>query len=210
MTTPRDSVDAAIAALRAGRLVVLPTDTVYGLAADGESEHAALALYAAKGRAAIQPTALVLASVEELLGRVPGLPEDAVRMARALLPGPVTLVLPNPERRYGWLNVERPDAIGVRVPALHGPGRDILDALGALVATSANLPGGPDPRRVRDVPAAVVAAVDAVVDGGELPGTPSTVIDLTGPRPQVLREGALTTDEALARLRIVNGDPTPG
>ena len=130
-------------------------------------------------------------------------------MARALLPGPVTLVLPNPERRYGWLNVERPDAIGVRVPALHGPGREVLDALGALVATSANLPGGPDPRRLQDVPAALVSAVDAVVDGGELPGTPSTVIDLTG-RPQVLREGALPADEALARLRIVNGHPMPG
>ena len=88
MTTTRDDVDAAIAALRAGGLVVLPTDTVYGLAADGESEAAALALYAAKGRDAIQPTALLLSSVEELLQRVPGLPDDAVRMARALLPGP--------------------------------------------------------------------------------------------------------------------------
>ena len=210
MTTTRDDVDAAIAALRAGGLVVLPTDTVYGLAADGESEAAALALYAAKGRDAIQPTALLLPSVEELLQRVPGLPDDAVRMARALLPGPVTLVLPNPERRYGWLNVERPDAIGVRVPAFHGPGREVLGALGALVATSANLPGGPDPRRLQDVPAALVDAVDAVVDAGELPGTPSTVIDLTGRRPLVLREGALPADEALERLRIVYGQPMPG
>jgi L-threonylcarbamoyladenylate synthase len=200
VTPARDSVDAAIAALRAGRLVVLPTDTVYGLAADAESEPAALALYAAKGRAAIQPTALVLASVDELVRRVPELPQGAVRMARALMPGPVTLVLPNPARRYGWLNVERPDAIGVRVPALRGPGRDVLDALGALVATSANLPGGKDPRRVQDVPRALVEAVDAVVDGGELPGTPSTVIDLTGHRPRVLREGALAAGEALRAL----------
>ena len=208
--TARDGVGAAIAALRAGGLVVLPTDTVYGLAADGESETAALALYAAKGRDAIQPTALLLSSVEELLQRVPGLPEGAARMARALLPGPVTLVLPNPERRYGWLNVERPDAIGVRVPALHGPGREVLDALGTLVATSANLPGGRDPRRPQDVPAELVSAVDAVVDAGELPGTPSTVIDLTGHRPRVLREGALPAREALARLRIVNRHPMPG
>jgi L-threonylcarbamoyladenylate synthase len=200
VTPARDSVDAAIAALRAGRLVVLPTDTVYGLAADGESEPGALALYAAKGRAATQPTALVLASVDELVRRLPELPQGAVGMARALMPGPVTLVLPNPARRYGWLNVERPDAIGVRVPALRGPGRDVLDALGALVATSANLPGGKDPRRVQDVPRALVEAVDAVVDGGELPGTPSTVIDLTGHRPRVLREGALAAGEALRAL----------
>ena len=208
--TTRDGVRAAIAALRAGRLVVLPTDTVYGLAADGEGEAAALALYAAKGRDAIQPTALLLSSVEELLHRVPGVPEDVVRMARVLLPGPVTLVLPNPERRYGWLNVERPDAIGVRVPALQGPGREVLDALGALVATSANLPGGPDPRRLQEVPAELMSAVDSALDGGELPGSPSTVIDLTGGRPQVLREGLLPAGEALARLRIVNRHPTPG
>jgi L-threonylcarbamoyladenylate synthase len=112
----------------------------------------------------------------------------------------VTLVLPNPARRYPWLNAERPDAIGVRVPAVAGAGRDVLDALGTLVATSANLPGGPDPRRVADVPAEIVGAVDVVVDGGELPGAPSTVIDLTGAEPRVLRHGALRAGEALARL----------
>lgn len=209
MTKP-GSVDAAIEALRAGGLVVLPTDTVYGLAADGESEAAARTLYAVKGRSAIQPTALVLASLDGLRRRVPALPDSVLRIASALLPGPVTLVLPNAERRYGWLNADRPDAIGVRVPALDGPGRVVLDALGALVATSANLPGGPDPRRVGDVPVEIATAVDVVLDGGNLPGTPSTVIDLTGPEPKVLREGALPADEALSRLRIVNLDPTTG
>ncbi len=197
------SVAAAVAALRAGRLVVVPTDTVYGLAADGESEEAASALYAAKGRDAIQPTAALFASVDVLLERVPGLPSDAARIARALLPGPLTLVLPNPSRRYPWLNAERPDAIGVRVPDLEGPGAEVLDALGALVATSANLPGGRDPRRAEDVPAEIVAAVDVVVDGGELPGTPSTVVDLTGTAPRVLREGALPAEAVLARVEAL-------
>lgn len=200
MTAVRDDVAAAVAALRAGRLAVVPTDTVYGLAADGESEAAARALYAAKGRDAIQPTAVLFGSVELLVARVPELPPASLRAARALLPGPVTLVLPNPARRYPWLNAERPDAIGVRVPAVAGAGRDVLDALGTLVATSANLPGGPDPRRVADVPAEIVGAVDVVVDGGELPGAPSTVIDLTGAEPRVLRHGALRAGEALARL----------
>ena len=197
------SVDAAVAALRAGRLAVVPTDTVYGLAADGESEAAARALYAAKGRDAIQPTAVLFASVDVLLERVPGLPVRAVEAASALLPGPVTLVLPNPERRYAWLNAERPDAIGVRVPAVTGPGRVVLDAVGALVATSANLPGGPDPRHVEDVPPGLVAAVDVVVDGGELPGRPSTVIDVTGAEPRILREGAVAAEDALAALRAL-------
>jgi L-threonylcarbamoyladenylate synthase len=195
------TVVAAIAALRAGGLAIVPTDTVYGLAADGESEAGARALYAAKGRAAIKPTALVLASVDLLLERVPELPPATVRVARVLLPGPLTLVLPNPARRYAWLNAERPEAIGVRVPAVTGPGREVLDALGTLVATSANLPGRTDPRRVEDVPAALVAVVGAVVDGGELPGLPSTVLDLTGPEPLVLREGALPAADALGRAR---------
>jgi L-threonylcarbamoyladenylate synthase len=197
------SVDAAVAALRAGRLAVVPTDTVYGLAASGESEAGARALYAAKGREAFRPTAVLFASVDVLLERVPGLPGRAVEAARALLPGPVTLVLPNPERRYAWLNAERPDAIGVRVPAVTGPGRAVLDAVGTLVATSANLPGRPDPRRVEEVPPEIAAAVDIVVDGGELPGTPSTVIDLTGHDPQILREGALPARDALAALQAL-------
>ena len=88
----------------------------------------------------------------------------------------------------------------MRVPELCGPGREVLDALGCLVATSANLPGSPDPRCADEVPAAIAANVEAIVDGGVLPGVPSTVIDLTGSRPQVLREGAIRAAEALERL----------
>jgi L-threonylcarbamoyladenylate synthase len=195
------TVDAAVAALKAGRLVVLPTDTVYGLAADAESEPAARALYAAKGRDAVQPTAVLFASVDVLLARVPDLPSRAVEAVRRLLPGPFTLVVPNPGRVYAWLNPQRPDAIGVRAPALTGAGEAVLHAVGAIVATSANLAGGADPCRVDEVPAEIASAVDVVVDGGVLPGTPSTVIDLTGPQPIVLREGAVPSAEALARLR---------
>jgi len=194
------AVDAAISALRAGGLAVIPTDTVYGLAADGRSEDAARALYAAKGRSAIQPTALLFASVDLLEEHVPELPARARAMARALLPGPLTLVLPNPARRFGWLNARRPDAVGARVPAIPGAGGDVLIALGVLVATSANLPGQPDPRRVEDVPPAIREGVAVVVDGGELPGTPSTVVDLTTAEPGVLREGAVPAREILARL----------
>ena len=190
----------AIEVLRAGGLAVVPTDTVYGLAARGDSEEAARVLYAAKGRDPAQPTALLFASVEALLTRVPELPEDGVTAVRALMPGPVTLVLANPARRFAWLNLRRSDALGVRIPALTGPGKDVLDALCVLVATSANLPGGPDPRRLGDVPDEIRAAADAVLDGGELAGAPSTVIDLTGPEPVILREGALAPAEALARL----------
>ena len=194
-------VEAAIEALRVGRLAVIPTDTVYGLAADGASEDAARALYAAKGRGAAQPTALLFASVELVLERLPEIPARTAAIVRAVLPGPLTLVLPNPGRRFGWLNEARPEAIGVRVPDVAGPGKKVLDALGVLVATSANLPGAADPRRLADVPAEIRAATAALVDGGELGGAPSTVVDVTGAEPVVLREGALPGAEALARIR---------
>jgi len=193
-------VGAAIAALRRGALAILPTDTVYGLAADAEHEDAAQALYAAKGRDTIRPTAILFASLEALVERVPELDGRALDAARALLPGPLTLVVPNPGHRYPWLNADRPDALGVRVPALAGPGRAILEACGALVATSANLPGGPDPRQLDEVPRELLAAAAATVDGGCLPGTPSTVVDLTGTEAAILREGAVPADEVLARL----------
>ena len=167
----------------------------------GDSEPAARALYAAKGRPASQPTALLFASVDALADRIPELSAAGARVARALLPGALTLVLPNPARRYEWLNEARPDALGVRVPRIEGPAAAVLEALGALVATSANLPGGPDPRRVEDVPTAIRAHAAAVVDGGALPGTPSTVVDLTGPEPRVLREGAVPSSVVLERAR---------
>ena len=185
----------AVAAIRAGRPVVLPTDTVYGLCGDAENERAALEVARLKGRAAQQPIALLARDVDRLLERVPELDE---RVLRALLPGPYTLVLPNPARRYPWLGGN--DTIGVRVPELPAPGAAVLDEVGAVLATSANLHGGPDPRRLEDVPAEIRDACGALVDAGELPGTPSTVLDLTGDRPRVLREGAVPAAEALAAV----------
>ena len=121
--------------------------------------------------------------------------------ARALLPGPYTLVLPNPAARFRWLCGDEPQAIGIRVPELPEPARAVLDRVGVVAATSANLHGGPDCRRVEDVPAELRERAGAIVDVGELPGTPSTVLDLTGPEPAVLREGAVPAIEALARAR---------
>ena len=187
-----------VAALRAGQPVVLPFDTVYGLAAEPHDESSTRRLYELKGRPARQPTALVAASVDSLLEHLPEL--DAT-LAWHLLPGPLTLVVPNPARRFAWLTGENPDALGVRVPQLAGTTRDVLDRLGAVVATSANLSGGPDPHRVEDVPEEIRAGAGAVVDGGELPGTPSTVVDLTGPEPRILREGAVSAADVLRRLQ---------
>jgi L-threonylcarbamoyladenylate synthase len=185
-------------ALRAGRPVVLPFDTVYGLAAEPHREASTRRLYELKGRPRTQPTALVAVGVDTLLEL---LPETDATLAWHLLPGPLTLVVANPAHRFPWLTGETPDTLGVRVPELAGPTRAILEEVGAVVATSANLPGGPDPRRLQEVPDPIRAGAAAVVDGGELPGTPSTVVDLTGPEPRILREGAVSTAEVLRRLQ---------
>ncbi|MGH3132905.1 MAG: L-threonylcarbamoyladenylate synthase, partial [Gaiellaceae bacterium] len=116
---------------------------------------------------------------------------------------PYTLVLPNPACRFHWLAGSPPDTIGVRVPALTGLARDLVDRVGAVAMTSANRHGEPDPRRLEDVADEILDAVAVAVDGGDLPGTPSTVLDFTGSEPRVLREGALPGAEALARVEVV-------
>ena len=203
------AVDDAVAAIKAGKPVILPTDTVYGLCANPYREEPSRRLYTLKGRPESEPTAIVACDLEMLFECVPELRGRSGTIARALLPGSYTLVLPNPARRYRWLTGRNPEAIGVRVPELHGDARAVLDRVGAVVATSANLPGGPDPRRLDEVPAELYAACAAVVDGGELPGVPSTVLDFTGPEPRVIREGAGSADEALARVAEVLARAAP-
>jgi len=185
--------------------VVLPTDTVYGLCADPYREAPAREIYRMKQRPAEQPIALLAKDVDLLLELVPELRGHAATMARALLPGPYTLVLPNPGEHYRWLTGSSPETIGVRVPELTGPTAEVLEVVGAVAATSANLHGGPEARRVDDVPVEIRAGAAAIVDGGELPGTPSTVLDLTGPEPKVLREGAVPAAEALERAGAAFG-----
>ncbi len=192
-------VDDAVAALRAGELVVLPTDTVYGLCATPHRADAVRRLNRAKGRDETTPVALVAADVDTLVAWIPELRGRAELAARALLPGPYTLVLPNPARRFSWLAGAAGDTIGVRVPRLAGDAADVVRLAGAVAATSANLHDEPDPRRLADVPPALGDRCAVLLDGGELPGTPSTIVDLTGREPRVLREGAVSAVEAIAR-----------
>jgi L-threonylcarbamoyladenylate synthase len=195
-----NEVEAAVGALRAGLPVVLPTDTVYGLCANAYSEEPVLRAYELKGREPLQPSALLAGDVDMLLECLPELRGRVGAILRALLPGPFTLVVPNPAGRYRWLTGERTDTIGVRVPELPAPAEAVLSQAGLVMATSANLPGGPDPARLEDVPDKILEGCGAVIDAGELPGVPSTVIDLVGDEPRVLREGAVSEAEALKRV----------
>jgi L-threonylcarbamoyladenylate synthase len=192
-------MNEAAEAIRAGKTVILPTDTVYGLVASARTAAPVENLYEVKGRDLWQPSALLAADLETLLEWLPELTGRAGVIARALLPGAYTLILSNPARRYPWITGENPETIGVRVPELPDVVDRILSHVGCVVATSANLPGGPDPRRVEDIPPEILERVDVVVDAGELPGTPSTIIDFTGAEPRVVREGAAPAAEAIDR-----------
>jgi L-threonylcarbamoyladenylate synthase len=190
--------DEAVAAIRAGQLVVLPTDTVYGLCCDGYREPPFRRLARIKRRPESMPVALLAADLDVVLDAVPEARGRAAVVAGALLPGPYTLVLPNPARRFRWLCGTTPEAIGLRVPVLPPEAEAVVERVGLLAATSANVHGGPDPARREDVPPEILDGCGAVVDAGELPGTPSTVVDLTGAEPVVLREGAVRAEEALS------------
>jgi L-threonylcarbamoyladenylate synthase len=161
--------EQAVAALRTGRAVIIPTDTVYALCALPAHEDV---LFDLKGRDRSKPVALLAADVDSLLVAVPGLDRSVLER---YLPGPYTLVFGD---------------VGVRVPELPPSAAAVVREVGVVAATSANLAGGPDPRRVDDIPEEIRAACGAIVDAGELPGVPSTVIDLTGDEPRVLRQGA--------------------
>jgi L-threonylcarbamoyladenylate synthase len=193
-------VDEAVEAIRAGQSVVLPTDTVYGLCTTPYHPEPVLGMYRLKGRDEQQPTALLSSDLELIFECLPELRGRAGRLARALLPGPLTLVLPNPAQRFRWLTGSRPETIGVRVPVLEGSARSVIGRVGLVAATSANLAGGPDPKRLDEVPEAIREGAAVLVDGGERPGTPSTVLDLTGSEPQIIREGAVPAAEVLERF----------
>jgi L-threonylcarbamoyladenylate synthase len=204
-TDDMPALQEAIDALRAGTPVIIPTDTVYGLVAQADGAAATERLYALKGRDLGQPSALLTAEVETLLACVPELHGRSEAIIRALLPGPYTLILSNPGLRYGWLAGTRPRAIGVRVPDLPAGAAHVVRSVGAVVSTSANVPGGPDPRSVEEIPADLRERAGAIVDGGVLPGAPSTVLDFTDAEPRVVREGVAPVADALARVRELLG-----
>jgi L-threonylcarbamoyladenylate synthase len=174
-------------AIAAGGLAVIPTDTVYGLCCDAQNPAAVERVAALKGRSSDKPAAVAFFVLEPALAAMPELGERTVAAVRRLLPGALTLLLPNPEARFPLAGGE---LLGVRViDCPLQPGRPVL-------LTSANLAGGADPSRIEDVPAAIRSAAALSIDHGVLPGTPSTVLDLgeyesTGSW-RIVRQGAFT------------------
>jgi L-threonylcarbamoyladenylate synthase len=186
--------------IAAGGVAVFPADTVYGLACDPESAAAVARLYALKGRPPDKPAAVMFFALERALAALPELGPRLRAAARELLPGAVTLLLPNPLARYPLACGPDPSTLGLRVPA-PGP---LADVTIAVLQSSANRSGGADPRMLDELDPAIRDGADLVVDGGPLPGTPSTVVDLRGFERDgswsVLREGAMARDDVAGAL----------
>ena len=199
--TPEQDLAPFTAALAAGEAVLLPTDTVYGLAAAARLEHACTRMLSLKTRDLTKPTSILCGSLSSLEASLPELDERSLTLARRLLPGAVTLVLPNPDRRFPWLCGPDAARIGVRVPALIPAVALALEQAGPVAATSANPAGGRDPASLAEVPAELAAHVSVAIDAGPIAGgVPSTVVDLTGPEPVILRQGALSEAQLRALL----------
>ena len=203
MITPEEAL-AFERCIEVAGVAVFPADTVYGLACDPEAQQAVRRLYALKRRPPDRPAAVMFFSLDLALAALPELGARTRAALEALLPGGVTLLLPNPRRRFPLACGPDPTTLGMRVPALP----PALAALGAVrspvLQSSANTSGGADPRTLDEVPAALRAAADLVLDGGELPGTPSTVVDLRDFEAtatwRIARDGAVGPDQVTAAL----------
>ena len=190
-----------------GGVAVFPSDTVYGLACEPDSKEAVQRLYLLKRRPPDKPAAVMFFALDLALAALPEVGPRTRGALDALLPGAVTLLLPNPARRFPLacgVGGEGIETLGLRVPAWPPALAALGDVSWPVLQTSANVAGGPDARRLEDVPEAIRARADLVLDGGELPGTPSTVVDLRGferdGRWSVVREGALAVGDVAAAL----------
>ncbi len=183
--------------IRQSGVALFPSDTVYGLACDVSDERAVERLYALKRRPPDKAAAVMFFDLEAALGALPELGERTREAMRRLLPGGVTLLLPNSKGRFPLASRADPETLGLRVisvPELSGVAVPVLQS-------SANLSGGPNARRLAEVAPELLGGADLVIDGGELPGTPSTVVDLRRYEDggveavSVVREGAVGADE---------------
>jgi L-threonylcarbamoyladenylate synthase len=184
---------AAAESLRGGGVAVVPTDTVYGLAARPADADAVQAVYRMKGRPEGMHLPVLAASLSQVRELGVAFTPGAEALARRWWPGPLTLAFafgPAPDRP-GWLDGRA--EVAVRIPD-HDFLRALLEETGVLVVTSANPHGAPTPRTADDVAVRLGSSVDLVVDGGELHDVPSTLVNVSGPEPSVEREGALSRD----------------
>ena len=200
-----DDVETFERCISVGGVAVFPADTVYGLATEPDSREGVERLYRLKRRLPDKPSAVMFFQVELALAALPELGDRTRAVVEALLPGPVTILLPNPAHRFPLACAVEPDRIGIRVPLLEGALAPLASVRWPVLQSSANLAGEPEARRVEEVAPEIRAGADLVLDGGDLPGTPSTVVDFSawesGGTFDVVREGAFPVDAVVRSLR---------
>jgi L-threonylcarbamoyladenylate synthase len=178
-----------------GGVAVFPADTVYGLACEPDTREAVERLYALKGRRPDKPAAVMFFDPEMAFAALPELEPRTRSLLERLLPGGITALLPNPLRRYPLACTSDPHTLGLRVPALGPEIGALADMRWPVMQSSANRTGGIDAHRLDEVPEEIRRGADLVLDGGELAGTPSTVVDLRRFELDgmwaVLRQGAM-------------------
>ena len=194
--------------IRNGGLVAFPTETVYGLGGDGLNPDSSRKIYAAKGRPSDNPLIIHIYRMEDLEVLVKEIPESARKLAEAFWPGPLTMILPKadvvPKETTGGL-----DTVAVRMPS-HKVALAFIKAAGGFVAApSANLSGKPSPTLAKYVLEDMDGRIDMIIDGGDIAiGLESTIVDLTGDVPMILRPGYITLDMLKDVLGEVTMDPT--
>jgi L-threonylcarbamoyladenylate synthase len=204
----REEVETFERCISVGGVVLFPADTVYGLATEPDSRDGVDRLYRLKGRAPDTPAAVMFFDLGLALAALPELGPRTRDAVEQLLPGALTLLVPNPARRYplacGRAGSDQ-ERLGLRVPLLDGELAPLAAVSWPVLQSSANRSGEPDASRVDDVDEELRAGVDLILDGGELPGTPSTVVDLTAYESdgswEVVREGAVPREAVVRCLR---------
>jgi L-threonylcarbamoyladenylate synthase len=193
-----DDVATFSRCISVGGVALFPADTVYGLATEPDSREGVDRLYRIKGRRPDRPAAVMFFDRDLALAALPELGGHTRAALERLLPGAVTAVVPNPARRFPLACGPQPVRLGLRVPALTGALAPLAEMRWPVLQSSANPSGGADARSLADVDPRIREQVDLQLDAGQLPGTPSTVVDLAdyedSGRYAVLREGAIAAE----------------
>ena len=204
----REALREAGEIIRQGGLVAFPTETVYGLGGDALNPESSKKIYAAKGRPSDNPLIIHIADIKDLEKIVKEIPQSAYQLADVFWPGPLTMILPKseevPYQTTGGLNT-----VAVRMPSHPVALEFIREAGGYVAAPSANLSGKPSPTKAKYVVQDMDGRIDMIIDGDGVDiGLESTIVDLTGDKPMILRPGYITKEMLDAVLGQVETDPT--
>ena len=197
-TPPQDAIDQAVKALEGGFIVGVPTDTVYGLAADVSYTGAADRLFALKKRSRTFELPVLVADIEQAMSISVGVPEVAEKLMAKYWPGALTIVVPRHPDFVADLGSDE-ETVGIRCPG-HIVPRTLCEVVGPLATTSANLHKQPPLTTAQEVSATFADGVDVILDAGPCNGRSSTVIDVTGSEPKLLREGDISWTDILATI----------